>query len=53
MVIAVTTPLSAWSYRWVERPGVALGRRLLPRHRPVPAASAAPPLGPLGDRARG
>jgi peptidoglycan/LPS O-acetylase OafA/YrhL len=38
-VIAAATPLAAWSYRWIERPGVALGRRLLPSPRPAVVAS--------------
>src|SRR6185369_11951996 len=42
-VIAAATPLAAWSYRWIERPGVALGRRLLPLPRPAVVAS------PLAD----
>jgi peptidoglycan/LPS O-acetylase OafA/YrhL len=39
-VTAATTPLAAWSYRWFEQPGVALGRRLLPQRRPAAMAAA-------------
>jgi peptidoglycan/LPS O-acetylase OafA/YrhL len=42
--VLLTIPAAALSERWVERPGIALGRALTgwmrPQRRPVPALAA-------------
>lgn len=47
--LAVTLPLAQLAYRYIERPGIAAGRRLahrlLERSEPIPAVSIANPSG--------